>query len=54
MGAEYTGAATLTATSQKRVGGDTLPNVGVEYAVAPGMTVVLEVEAKRQVVHTHT
>ena len=43
LGAEYTmGAATLTATSQKRVGGDTYSNVGVEYAVAPGMTVVLE------------
>lgn len=43
LGAEYTmGAATLTATSQKRVGGDTYTNVGVEYAVAPGMTFVLE------------
>jgi hypothetical protein len=43
MGAQYTmGAATLTATSQKLVGGDTYSNVGVSYSVAPGMTVVLE------------
>ena len=43
MGAQYTmGAAKLTATSQKLVGGDTYSNVGVAYTVAPGMTVVLE------------
>ena len=43
MGAQYTmGAATLTATSQKQVGGETYSNVGVKYTVAPGMTVVLE------------
>jgi hypothetical protein len=43
MGAEYTmGAAKLTATSQKVVGGNTYSNIGVKYTVAPGMTVVLE------------
>jgi hypothetical protein len=43
MGAQYTmGAAVLTATSQKLVGGDTYSNVGVAYTVAPGMTVVVE------------
>ena len=43
MGAQYTmGAAKLTATSQKQVGGETYSNVGVSYTVAPGMTVVLE------------
>ena len=43
MGAQYTmGAAVLTATSQKLVGGDTYSNVGVAYTVAPGMSVVLE------------
>jgi hypothetical protein len=43
MGAQYSmGAAKLTATSQKLVGGDTYSNVGVAYTVAPGMTVVLE------------
>ena len=43
MGAQYTmGAAKLSATSQKRVGGETYTNVGVSYTVAPGMTVVLE------------
>ena len=43
MGAQYTmGAAKLTATSQKLVGGDTYSNVGVAYTVAPGMSVVLE------------
>ena len=43
LGAQYTvGAATLTATSQKLVGGNTYTNVGVSYSVAPGMTVVLE------------
>ena len=43
LGAQYAmGAATITATSQKLVGGETYTNVGVAYAVAPGMTVVLE------------
>ncbi len=43
LGAQYAmGAATITATSQKLVGGDTYTNVGVSYSVAPGMTVVLE------------
>jgi hypothetical protein len=43
MGAAYTmGAATLTAVTQKRVGGETYSSVGVAYTVAPGMSVVLE------------
>ena len=43
VGAQYSmGAATLTATSQKQVDGESYSNVGVSYAVAPGMTVVLE------------
>ena len=43
MGAQYTiGGATVTATSQKRVGGETYSNVGVAYTVAPGMSVALE------------
>jgi hypothetical protein len=43
MGAQYTmGAATLTAITQKRVGGETYSSVGVAYTVAPGMSVVLE------------
>ena len=36
------GDATLTAVSQKRVGGETYTSVGVAYTVAPGMSVVLE------------
>ena len=43
VGAQYSmGAATLTATSQKQVDGESYSNVGVSYSVAPGMTVVLE------------
>ena len=43
VGAQYSmGGATLTATTQKQVDGESYSNVGVSYTVAPGMTVVLE------------